>query len=484
MTRSKSALLIIVFTAAAMLCLADSSPLINISRSDSSVFITAGRAMLSEKVMYRDIFDHKGLYIFLVNCIAAMIDAKSLIGVWLLETLFMLANAFIVMKIYQQVFAESDNVISSQVLVLCVLFPLVFEGGNLTEEYTLPFQFLSIYLLVKYINSGEVKHSPLIMLIHGINAGIALNFRPNHVLMWVPIALIMSCSLIYNKEYANLIKNFLAGLAGLALGVMPVVIYAIVNGVLYDVIFWTFICNFMYINTSETSFIYRVFNIVFHMREMIIIVALLLSCLVVIFHDKFRRYRLYYLLMIIAGVTAVSLSGRRYGHYYIYLMPLLLPVIFVIAGYVSRIKLAGKLQTLITFVLILYCSFMAVTGHKPLSSTARKVFDDFPVINTENKRVLVTGNRAAYYVKFGIIPREKYYFLPSLQYDKFPEPVDSQAESILSNVNDMIFYTGGSDARFAQTGRLDLIHETLAKNYDLLMTHNDTKIYGKKNLLP
>ena len=267
MTRSKSALLIIVFTAAAMLCLADSSPLINISRSDSSVFITAGRAMLSEKVMYRDIFDHKGLYIFLVNCIAAMIDAKSLIGVWLLETLFMLAYAFIVMKIYQQVFAESDNVISSQVLVLCVLFPLVFEGGNLTEEYTLPFQFLSIYLLVKYINSGEVKHSPLIMLIHGINAGIALNFRPNHVLMWVPIALIMSCSLIYNKEYANLIKNFLAGLAGLALGVMPVVIYAIVNGVLYDVIFGTFICNFMYINTSETSFIYRVFNIVFHMRD-------------------------------------------------------------------------------------------------------------------------------------------------------------------------------------------------------------------------
>ena len=65
-----------------ILCLLNigTSPLIHAISADSALFMTMGRAMVSGKVLYRDIFDHKGLYIFLVNGIGALISRNSLNG--------------------------------------------------------------------------------------------------------------------------------------------------------------------------------------------------------------------------------------------------------------------------------------------------------------------------------------------------------------------------------------------------------------------
>ncbi|MBR0204291.1 MAG: hypothetical protein IJQ56_08005 [Synergistaceae bacterium] len=114
-----------------------------------------------------------------------------------------------------------------------------------------------------------------------------------------------------------------------------------------------------------------------------------------------------------------------------------------------------------------------------MHSRAEKVYDNIPVIDAKNKRAIVTGNMAVYYVKLGVTPQEKYFFVPSLPYKHFPEPVDSQADSIISGVNDLIVYTGNADGIFSQTGKLDLIHETLNRKYNILTVHNDTKIYEK-----
>ncbi|MBQ7733821.1 MAG: hypothetical protein IJT58_07375 [Synergistaceae bacterium] len=479
--QNKSCCFVIIFTVIAMLCLVNSSPIINTSWNDSSVFITAGRAMLDGKVMYRDIFDHKGLYIFSINFLEALISTKSLIGVWLIELMFMLANVFIVTKIYQQLYLKC-SVLSSQILVMCILFPLVFEGGNFTEEYTLPFQFLTIYLLVKYINSGEIKHSPFMTLIHALNVAIVLNLRPNHVLMWVPVAVIILCRLLYHREYKNILQNFFAAIAGIALGVMPVLVYAVVHDVLYDVIFGTFICNFMYIGTNDIGFFERLFKTIFYQREIIHVSALFFSCLIVFLSGKFKNYRLYYFLMMFMSLITVAMSGRRYGHYYMYLIPFIMPFIFWFADFmtfITRRKFAKVIQVSLTIMLLSYCSYVFITGHQPGHSRAEKVYDNVPVIDAKNKRVLVTGNMAVYYVKLGVTPQEKYFFVPSLPYKNFPEPVDTQANSIISGVNDIILYTDNADGIFSQTGKLDLIHETLDKKYNILAVHNDTKIYGK-----
>lgn len=42
--------------------------------TDSSVYVVMGRAMKHGKIMYKEIFDHKGLYMYFLNYIAALIS--------------------------------------------------------------------------------------------------------------------------------------------------------------------------------------------------------------------------------------------------------------------------------------------------------------------------------------------------------------------------------------------------------------------------
>ncbi len=43
-----------------------------------------------------------------------------------------------------------------------------------------------------------------------------------------------------------------------------------------------------------------------------------------------------------------------------------------------------------------------------------------------------------FYDNFGVIPHEKYFYIPTNEYSAFPKPVDSHVASILSGVNDVI----------------------------------------------
>ena len=72
-----------------------SSPVVGGRKTDSSVFFAIGRAMASGKVPYRDLFDHKGWYLYLFNCLGAMITSHSTAGLFIVEYIFMLVNALL-----------------------------------------------------------------------------------------------------------------------------------------------------------------------------------------------------------------------------------------------------------------------------------------------------------------------------------------------------------------------------------------------------
>ena len=75
-SKLKINLAILLYVVIAMLFSAGSSPLINSAGKDSSAFILMGRAMLGGKIMYRDVFDHKGLYLYFINDLAAMMSGE------------------------------------------------------------------------------------------------------------------------------------------------------------------------------------------------------------------------------------------------------------------------------------------------------------------------------------------------------------------------------------------------------------------------
>ena len=132
--RSSRYLLGALYTICIMLFSAGSSPVVNSMGTDSSVFFTIGRSMLSGKVPYRDLFDHKGWYVYFFNYLEPVSVPKQRIGLLLLNALFMIINVILLFKITDLIsgnrVSEICKSLSVGLMLLLILNFFTYQGGN------------------------------------------------------------------------------------------------------------------------------------------------------------------------------------------------------------------------------------------------------------------------------------------------------------------------------------------------------------------
>jgi len=119
---------------------------------DSSVFLYIGKAMHNGAVPYKDLFDHKGVLLYFIEYFGYLIGFGNQIGVWIIELINIFATSIIFFYI-AKLFTESRIICylaSYIVLHLSSISFFVREGGNLTEEYALPWNSLSLYLVIRF----------------------------------------------------------------------------------------------------------------------------------------------------------------------------------------------------------------------------------------------------------------------------------------------------------------------------------------------
>ncbi len=496
-SKLKLNLAIFAYVIAAMLFHANSSPFISIITTDSSAFRVMGRAMTAGKIMYKDIFDHKGLYLYVINALGVLISSKSFIGLFIIECVFMFLCAKMAYCILSNYADSKTSFIGTQIFMALSLMRIPFRNGNITEEYGLLFQVLAVYMLIK--DGG--KFSYLHMFFQGICAGIVIFLRPNIVMMWGGLALVAGYEMLRQKKFARLAGNIAAGISGVIVAAAPAVIYAVMTDSVSDMIFGTFGYNMMYLSGSGAgkfspfSLIWRILALinspvsVLGMLELIFfLAALIFSCALML--KKYRNFPFikYYFAMMIITLVSVALSGKSYGHYYEMLAPFCLPFAYWAASKVKpeKYKSAAILLTIITIMTgtVIPNSVRMYFGKQNIT------VDEFVKCNepyySENERVLVTVNCTMFYDAFGVIPHEKYFYIPGNEYSAFPEPVDSHVASILSGVNDVIIIMGSSGEKeiYPETGKSSEIKEFLDSHYDLLHYEEDGRssaaMYGKK----
>ena len=200
---------------------------------------------------------------------------------------------------------------------------------------------------------------------------------------------------------------------------------------------------------------------------------------------SFRRK--YYILLLALSVLSVSLSGRRYGHYYIYLVPFVMPVALKAALWINQHLRYKHAVIIVLAVSSIFCWKVRIVFNTIMFGSTQNSAYMEPFIEHNNKyyseheKVLVTGNSAGFYNRLGVIPHDKYFYVPASNYETFPEPRNSQAESIISGVNDVIIITTPENY-FQETGKTEKINEVLSKNYELLYhdEKNNIFMYGRK----
>ena len=132
------------------------SPLFWTPGSNSSIFLTVGKAITMGWTPYVDIVENKGPLLFLINALPQFVMEKTL-GIFLVETLLMVCAAWLLLRATRMLAGKKYCAIS--ILVPAVYFAYLSEnlhGGNFGEEYNLFLTVVSIWAFVRAV-SGRGK---------------------------------------------------------------------------------------------------------------------------------------------------------------------------------------------------------------------------------------------------------------------------------------------------------------------------------------
>ena len=215
---------------------------------DSLQFQTIGKAWLDGKVPYRDLFDHKGPIIFLVNALGFLLGGGTRYGIVVLQVIALAVVIHYALRLARLV--STSRLWGGIVLVFTLIaYARAYVQGNSIQEYSLPFIFASVYYLVHFLQQPKGTNHPLkYAFLYGITISVCLLTQFSNALLVAPGVLVVMVLLIARRQWQNLWQNLALGLAGLLTIILPFVIYFAAQGALLDMIYAVFTYNFEYAN--------------------------------------------------------------------------------------------------------------------------------------------------------------------------------------------------------------------------------------------
>lgn len=202
------------------------SPLFWTPGSNSSIFLTVGRAITMGWTPYVDIVENKGPLLFLINALPQFVMEKTL-GIFVVEALLMVCAAFLLLRATHMLAGE-------KYCAICVLVPAVYfaylsenlHGGNFGEEYNLFLTVVSIWAFVRAV-SGHGKRIWVTPFLLGLCLMGVVLIKISDIF---GVGITVVCYLIWmTLKKRSFWKDAAAFFGGAALITLPIMVYLIAH---------------------------------------------------------------------------------------------------------------------------------------------------------------------------------------------------------------------------------------------------------------
>ena len=221
-----------------------------IPNNDSGVFLYAGKQILHGGIPYLDFWDHKPPAIFYINAFGLLIGRGSMLGVLFLQFLLLLISGFLGYFMLKRNFGIFASFFGSTLWL--INFIAISNGGNFTEVWGLPLQFVALYLFsYERLPKMYLKY----FLIGLISASLFL-LQPN--LIGIPISIVILL-FIWRYPVDNLTMTFkyiLTIIIGSLSLLIVVIIYFVINNAFNNLLDAVVDYGLYY---SAGSYIYKTF---------------------------------------------------------------------------------------------------------------------------------------------------------------------------------------------------------------------------------
>jgi len=436
------------------------SPIYNFSiyGSDSGIYQNIAKEMLNGKVLYRDIFDHKGPFIFFLYLIPALTNVN--LGIYVLDAIIYSISCLYMYKTLK--LRNISQSTSMLVIILTMLLIVVLHKPLVPESIMfLTVSYMSYWILSKkYLNPSIFD-----LLFCGILTGI---------IFWTKYSLGTFIALIY---FYFIIKNFkwkniLLPALGFLIVTIPIIGYFIYNNALdalYDAYYLT---NIGY---SESHLKVIDYVIIF------VLMGALLSLSIYYFKQKLSDTGIILIAFLLLSISSFLISGHNMPYYY-------LPFIFVLSV-IPDFNLPYK-----KYIIIFTCIFAISLAEQGISKTIKEAIlqKDYNLF-VEDVGGEVNSITSLFTIKTHLQGKlntinYRYFFFPSLDYNAKPEIWDKIKNDILNkNIEYLIIESEDgmlkvSPGLLPSMDKIEEIMNIIPEHYEKFGTYYDFIVFKAKEV--
>lgn len=439
----------------------------NLCAEDNSIFFIIGREMLNGKVLYKEITDQKGIYIFFIYVLANIISQTSQVGVYIIHSLLMCCVIGYLYNTLKIKISTLESMIITYFCIILICWTPVMTLNGYNEDFILLCYIASLISLYKHFDEHYSNYK--VMVLHGVMCGIILNMKPNYILFYIPIAIHLIVTTLKDKKYITLRNNILSGLFGITVANIPMIIYTVYNKCFIDMIHELYGNNSfdMYAEFSKSGIIGFVRD------HLLIMLLIMVASVVTIFIYKKSMTILYTSMSLFALVSAL-MSGRPYVHYTEVLLAFCIPTVAAIVHNLFKLKI--KVASVIVCISIAYIAvsyqniYTSALYNLYITEDANygiyKIAELYRGEYSEFQDVVYIGYGGLMYYNTDI-PVDKHPSLPCIQFDKYKDAVYYKENEIANNEPEMIVI---------QDGFMGLIQAKLSQETINIIQNNYTKV--------
>lgn len=338
---------------------------------DSAVFKTVSMMMRHGFMPYRDSFDHKGPLLYVLNYLGDSIAVYR--GIWVVELLFMTVTFLMVYRIAR---LTCDRCFAAVAMLVSVsLLFYYFEGGNLVEEYAMPFIAVALYIFLDYLENGVITRGRLVIC--GACLGGVLLLRPNMIAVWVVFSLAVLVRVWKDRQLEKALTFLLWFLLGAAVMLLPFIIWLGAR----DALKWCWKVylefNKAYISAEGDRALFRMkwssFFTFFNNR----VVLIAFSVQVYLCIRRRTLKDLACLMCLVVSLLLICLSGERYSHYAMVLVPVIVVPLSGLFSLMDDIRMETEAKKMMRFLVCLFlmCS-LVLPDWMTLIGSIPTIYDD------------------------------------------------------------------------------------------------------------
>lgn len=322
---------------------------------DASFFTLVGRGITEGKVPYRDFFDLKGPYFFFIEALGQYMGTARL-GAFLIQIPFAFASLVLIYEISLLFISKKKSIIVLTVYLWGFITTL--WGGNTLEEFALPFSLLCLYLILRsvYVNRLSFDAIPLWQaLVFGVVLGINIFSK---ISVAAPVLGIIASVIfvdLITRKFKQLFAFIIYVIFGIAITIIPLLLYFGSKGALSDMIYCVFSLGF-----SRSVDYYELFNITWELKLSGCVFAFVYAVL----HRNSTQRELTIILMAMSAATYLLLHlGTPYYYYFTTVYPALtLALILFIKTYDPLVLFENYKQMICIFLFMIFLFYYVPSG--------------------------------------------------------------------------------------------------------------------------